>query len=129
MCREYLTTDAGVQVLASPEGKRQCGKLLDFRGLELEELASLEPLAEADISEINMEGCKQLKRLPIESLIEMLHLQTLTLNDCPSLLFPPPEIAARDGAAVVRFMRHKIMDLRSTSLTGADLWPAVYVHV
>ncbi len=109
LCREFLSTEEGVAVLASAEGQRQLQNRLDWTGLNMEQLASLEPLRQisANIHEIDLSGCKKLKHLPIESLMELLPLKRLILNDCPALLFPPKEIACRDGAAVVMFLRHR----------------------
>jgi hypothetical protein len=96
-------------VLASAEGQRQLQNRIDWTGLRMEELASLEPLQQvsANIHEIDLSGCKNLKHLPIESIMELLSLKRLIIHDCPALLFPPREIASRDGAAVVLFLRHR----------------------
>jgi len=124
--RSYLATDEGIQTLASPEGQRQLPLLkgrLDFTGLSsIVELANLTPLIESpEVREIDLSDCKSLKVVPVESVIELQSLKKLVLQGCPELLFPPKEIAARDGAAVMQFLRHKIMDLKGTSLIGKEL--------
>lgn len=128
--RSFLASTAeGVQTLLSGEGQRwlhKLGGVLDYTGIpNLEELASLQPLADAGhsgICEIKLSDCKRLKTLgSMEAIIDLRSIARLSIDGCPELLFPPREIAAKDGAAVVTFLRHRIMDLHATSLIGKEL--------
>lgn len=127
--RAFLATDAGVQTLLTPEGMRwmdRLGGLLDFSGIPtLVDLASLQPLADCGynkVREVRLSDCKKLRTLgSIEALMDLHSITRLCVDGCPHLLFPPPEIARRDGAAVITFLRHRIMDLKETSLIGKEL--------